>query len=135
MQEEIVVKAPTTEALTPAQITQKAEDLGVTKTEMSFGRSFALSIMAGAFIAMGAMFFSLVVGDPALPFAIQRVLGGFLFCLGLRLRVGLLLRGLRVVHGLDGLGDRDGIAGFDGLRQRLPGPGVLDLAFRILEQP
>ena len=53
MQEEIVVKAPTTEALTPAQITQKAEDLGVTKTEMSFGRSFALSIMAGAFIARG----------------------------------------------------------------------------------
>ena len=87
MQEEIVVKAPTTEALTPAQITQKAEDLGVTKTEMSFGRSFALSIMAGAFIAMGAMFFSLVVGDPALTFAIQRVLGGFLFCLGLILVV------------------------------------------------
>lgn len=87
MQEEIVVKAPTTEALTPAQITQKAEDLGVTKTEMSFGRSFALSIMAGAFIAMGAMFFSLVVGDPALPFAIQRVLGGFLFRLGLILVV------------------------------------------------
>lgn len=87
MQEEIVVKAPTTEALTPAQITQKAEDLGVTKTEMSFGRSFALSIMAGAFIAMGAMFFSLVVGDPALPFAIQRVLGGFLFGLGLILVV------------------------------------------------
>lgn len=87
MQEEIVVKAPTTEALTPAQITQKAEDLGVTKTEMSLGRSFALSIMAGAFIAMGAMFFSLVVGDPALPFAIQRVLGGFLFCLGLILVV------------------------------------------------
>lgn len=87
MQEEIVVKVPTTEALTPAQITQKAEDLGVTKTEMSFGRSFALSIMAGAFIAMGAMFFSLVVGDPALPFAIQRALGGFLFCLGLILVV------------------------------------------------
>lgn len=87
MQEEIVVKAPTTEALTPAQTTKKAEDLGVTKTEMSFGRSFALSIMAGAFIAMGAMFFSLVVGDPALPFAIQRVLGGFLFCLGLILVV------------------------------------------------
>ena len=43
--------------------------------------------MAGAFIAMGAMFFSLVVGDPALPFAIQRVLGGFLFCLGLILVV------------------------------------------------
>lgn len=82
-EETIVVEAPTTEALSPARITIKAENLGMVKTEMSFARSFVLSLMAGAFIAMGAMFFSLVVGDPALPFAIKRVLGGFLFCLGL----------------------------------------------------
>lgn len=87
MNENITVNVSSTEALTPAQITAKAEDLGVTKTEMSFGRSFMLSIMAGAFISMGAMFFCLVVGDPNLPFAIQRVLGGFLFCLGLILVV------------------------------------------------
>lgn len=78
---------PKPDALTPAEITAKAEDLGVVKTEMSFGRSFALSIMAGAFIAMGAMFFCLVAGDPDLPFAVQRVLGGSLFSLGLLLVV------------------------------------------------
>lgn len=87
LNENITVNVSSTEALTPAQITAKAEDLGITKTEMSFGRSFMLSIMAGAFISMGAMFFCLVVGDPNLPFAIQRVLGGFLFCLGLILVV------------------------------------------------
>lgn len=87
LNENITVNVSSTEALTPAQITQKAEDLGVTKTEMSFARSSMLSIMAGAFISMGAMFFCLVVGDPNLPFAIQRVLGGFLFCLGLILVV------------------------------------------------
>ena len=43
--------------------------------------------MAGAFIAMGAMFFLLVSGDPDLPFAIHRVLGGVLFSLGLLLVV------------------------------------------------
>lgn len=86
-QEEIVVNVSSTEALTPAQITAKAEDLGITKTEMPFSRSFMLSIMAGAFIAMGAMFFCLVVGDPSLPFAVQRVFGGLLFCLGLILVV------------------------------------------------
>lgn len=86
-EEDITINVSSTEALTPAQITQKADDLGVTKSEMSFGRSFALSILAGAFIAMGAMFFSLVVGDPALPFAVQRVLGGVTFCLGLALVV------------------------------------------------
>lgn len=87
LNENITVNVSSTEALAPVQITKKAEDLGVTKTEMSFARSFMLSIMAGAFIAMGAMFFCLVVGDPNLPFAIQRVLGGFLFCLGLILVV------------------------------------------------
>lgn len=87
LNETITVNVSNTEALTPAQITQKADDLGITKTEMSFARSFMLSLMAGAFISMGAMFFCLVVGDPNLPFAIQRVLGGFLFCLGLILVV------------------------------------------------
>lgn len=87
MNENITVNVSSTEALAPAQITAKAEDLGITKTEMSFSRSFMLSIMAGAFISMGAMFFCLVVGDPNLPFAIQRVLGGLLFCLGLILVV------------------------------------------------
>ncbi len=78
---------PKLDALAPAEIEAKAEGLGEAKVAMSFGRSFALSIMAGAFIALGAMFFCLVVGDPGLPFAVQRVLGGALFSLGLLLVV------------------------------------------------
>lgn len=74
--DELKAILPKPDQLTPAQIEQKAEDLGVTKTGMSFRQSFMLAIMAGAFISMGAMFFLLVVGDTGLPFAVQRVLGG-----------------------------------------------------------
>ena len=48
------------------------------------------------------------------PAARRRQLGcrrRFLFGLGFGFRVGLLLRRLRIVHRLDGLGDRGGIAG------------------------
>ncbi len=85
--EELRPILPQSEALSPAEIEAKAEELGVAKTRMSFKQSFVLSIMAGAFIAMGAMFFCLVVGDPDLPFAVQRVFGASLFCLGLLLVV------------------------------------------------
>lgn len=85
--EELRAAFPKAEALAPAEIEAKAEGLGVTKTKMSFRQSFMLSIMAGAFISLGAMYFSLVVGDPDLPFAAQRVLGGMLFSMGLTLVV------------------------------------------------
>lgn len=73
--------------LAPADIEAKAEALGVSKTKMSFKQSFMLSIMAGAFISMGAMFFLLIVSDSVLPFAAQRLMGGCLFSLGLLLVV------------------------------------------------
>lgn len=75
------------DALSPAEIEAKAEDLGVSKTTMPLKQSFVLSLMAGAFISMGAMFFLLVSGDPDIPFTAQRVLGGCLFSLGLFLVV------------------------------------------------
>ena len=57
---------------------------------------------------------------------------GLLF--GLRLRGGLgvgpVLRRLRIVHGLHGLGDDIRVALGDGLLQRLTGLLVLDLAIR-----
>lgn len=73
--------------LSPAEIEAKAELLGVSKSKMSFKQSFMLSMMAGAFISMGAMFFLLIVSDSALPFAAQRLIGGCLFSLGLLLVV------------------------------------------------
>ncbi len=86
-EEELKRILPKTDALSPAEIEAKAESLGISKTSMSFKQSFVLSMMAGAFIALGAMFFLLVSGDSDLPFAAQRVLGGIVFSLGLLLVV------------------------------------------------
>ena len=85
--DELKAAFPKPDQLAPADIEAKAEALGVSKTKMSFKQSFMLSIMAGAFISMGAMFFLLIVSDTALPFAAQRLIGGCLFSLGLLLVV------------------------------------------------
>lgn len=85
--DELKAAFPKPDQLAPAYIEAKAEALGVSKTKMSFKQSFMLSIMAGAFISMGAMFFLLIVSDSALPFAAQRLIGGCLFSLGLLLVV------------------------------------------------
>lgn len=85
--DELKAAFPKPDQLATADIEAKAEALGVSKTKMSFKQSFMLSIMAGAFISMGAMFFLLIVSDSALPFAAQRLIGGCLFSLGLLLVV------------------------------------------------
>lgn len=85
--DELKAVFPKPDQLAPADIEAKVEALGVSKTKMSFKQSFMLSIMAGAFISMGAMFFLLIVSDSALPFAAQRLIGGCLFSLGLLLVV------------------------------------------------
>ena len=85
--EELKTALPKPDQLSPAEIEAKAESLGVSKSKMGFIQSFMLSIMAGAFISMGAMFFLLIVSDSALPFAAQRLIGGCLFSLGLLLVV------------------------------------------------
>lgn len=85
--EELKTALPNPDQLSPAEIEAKAESLGVSKSKMGFIQSFMLSIMAGAFISMGAMFFLLIVSDSALPFAAQRLIGGCLFSLGLLLVV------------------------------------------------
>ena len=42
------------DALLPRTMAQKAEDLGVLKANLPLGRMFALPVLAGAFIALGA---------------------------------------------------------------------------------
>ena len=85
--EELKAAMPKPDQLSPAEIEVKAEALGVSKCAMCFKQSFVLSVMAGAFISMGAMFFLLIVSDATLPFAAQRLIGGCLFSLGLLLVV------------------------------------------------
>lgn len=73
------------EAYSPAEIQDKVEKLGVKKARMPFLPESMLSIVAGGSIGLGGMFFVIVLADPTLGFAIQRVLGGTVFALGLAL--------------------------------------------------
>jgi len=80
---------------------KRAEYIGVRKAETPFIKMFALSVLAGAFIAMGAIFATTVFAGgmslkdaegalaftTALPFGVTRLLGGLAFCLGLILVV------------------------------------------------
>ena len=89
------------DALLPAEMAKRAEYLGVRKAEAAAPILFALAILAGAFIAMGAIFCTTVLaggisikdvaGDPAfssaLPYGVNRLLAGMVFCLGLILVV------------------------------------------------
>ncbi len=76
------------DALMPPEMAGKAENVGVNKTKLNSFRMFALAVLAGAFIAMGAIFSTTATtGGSALPFGVTRVLGGITFSLGLILVV------------------------------------------------
>jgi formate/nitrite transporter len=89
------------DALLPQEMATRAEYLGVRKAEMPFLKMFMLSVLAGAFIALGAIFATTVSagsmaittasGDAAfstgLPFGVTRLLSGLVFSLGLILVV------------------------------------------------
>jgi formate/nitrite transporter len=72
------------DALPPAEVARKAENVGVAKAGMSPANVFALSILAGAFIALGAIFATTTMaGGGDLPYGVVRLLGGLTFTLGL----------------------------------------------------
>ena len=71
----------------PKEIAERVESTGVTKANMSLASTAALGTLAGGFIGLGAMFFTLVISDTGLGFALARVLGGVAFSLGLILVV------------------------------------------------
>ena len=67
---------------------RKAEQVGVAKVGMSTANTFALAVLAGAFIALGAIFATTVTaGGGDLPYGVIRLLGGVAFSLGLILVV------------------------------------------------
>lgn len=79
------VKLVKPDALGPAEIEAKAEALAVGKTKMTPAKTFVAAMLAGAFIAFGGMYFCVFLGDSTMPFAVQRMVGGICFCLGLAL--------------------------------------------------
>jgi formate transporter len=76
------------DALMPPEMANKAEGIGIKKAGLDFWTMFALAILAGAFIGTGAIYATTVwTGGGALPFGVNRLLGGLAFCLGLILVV------------------------------------------------
>ena len=71
------------DAYLPREIAEKIETVGVTKAHLSFIQTAMLGVLAGGFIALGALYYTLVASDASFGFAATRVLGGFVFSLGL----------------------------------------------------
>ena len=77
------------DALIPPQMADKAETVGIKKANLDFWMLFALGVLAGGFIAMGALFATTVTtgASGVLPYGLARLAGGLAFCLGLILVV------------------------------------------------
>src|SRR5512144_3106700 len=89
------------DAVLPAGMAIKAEDIGVKKAALGPRNMFALAVLAGAFISIGAIFAttvsagSMAVKDAAgaaafstaLPYGVTRLLAGLVFAVGLILVV------------------------------------------------
>ena len=80
---------PTIDALLPADMARKAEEIGIKKANLDFLSTFALAVLAGAFIALGAIYATLAwtTAGATMPYGVTRILGGVAFSLGLILVV------------------------------------------------
>lgn len=76
---------PTFDALLPSAMAEKAENAGVAKANLPLPPMFGLAVLAGAFIALGALFATTTTTGAVgiLPFGVTRLLGGLVFSLGL----------------------------------------------------
>jgi formate transporter len=71
----------------PREIARMVERLGIAKAHTDTVTLVVLAVLAGAFISLGALFFTVVVTEASLGFGVTRLLGGLSFCLGLVLVV------------------------------------------------
>ena len=69
--------------LLPDEMARMAERIGEKKAHMTAMRMFVLSVLAGSFIAFGAIFATTVTAGSTLPFGITKLVGGVVFSLGL----------------------------------------------------
>jgi len=75
------------DAFSPKEIAARVETIGVAKARLPLLSMLMLSVLAGAFIGLGALYFVLVTADRSLGFAAMQILGGVAFSLGLILVV------------------------------------------------
>lgn len=75
--------------LLPPEMALRAETIGAAKARLDVVSLLTLAVLAGAFIALGAVFMTTTLAESAgqLPYGISRLLGGAVFALGLILVV------------------------------------------------
>ena len=80
---------PTLDGYKPAEMAERAAAVGEQKATLKAGPMFLLACLAGAYIAMGAIFATTVAAGTSetWPFGVTRVLMGLVFCVGLVLVV------------------------------------------------
>lgn len=71
------------DAFAPREIAARVADVGVAKARLPLLTQALLGVLAGAFIGLGALMFTLVASDKSLGFAAMRLVGGLAFSLGL----------------------------------------------------
>lgn len=72
------------DALVPLEMARRAETVGKAKANLPAESLFALAVLGGAFIALGAIFSTTVAAESAeLPYGVARLLIGVAFSLGL----------------------------------------------------
>lgn len=74
---------PQIDALLPPEMAARAEEIGVKKAALPFWSMFALAVLAGAFIGLGAIFATTTTAGSTLPYGINRLVTGLVFSLGL----------------------------------------------------
>ena len=77
----------TFDAYAPDEVARRVEEVCVAKAHRPWLATAMLGVLGGAFIGLGCLWFTLVASDATLGFAATRVLGGFVFSLGLVLVV------------------------------------------------
>lgn len=78
------------DAYAPAQIAERVCKIGLAKVTMPLWTMLALATLAGAFISLGALFYTITVttgNASAVPYGLLRLAGGVTFSLGLILVV------------------------------------------------
>lgn len=71
------------DAYAPAQMAARVEKAGIIKGNLDVISTFTLAVMAGAFIAFGAVLYTYVIHDSQLSIGLTKLIGGLVFCLGL----------------------------------------------------
>ena len=84
---EAAAPSRTIDPYAPAEMAARTASVGVAKAQLDTLSLFALAVLAGAFIALGAQFATLVAVDSRFGYGLERLLVGVAFSLGLVLVV------------------------------------------------